>query len=200
MSERREIFDWAHRYVAHWEGGFVDHASDPGGATNWGISLRFLRSARLDLNRDGRIDAADIRGLSKADAAEIYHDHFWRPARCHELPAPLALLHYDCAVNQGLGRAARILQRVVGAKRDGIIGPATLKAARAAYDADAAAVLRDYAVRRALHYAGLSIFRVFGLGWMRRLFAVHAAAHGVLARPFWTPPPEPPSERPSPTV
>ena len=34
----------AHAFTARWEGRLVDHPSDPGGITNYGVSLRWLRS------------------------------------------------------------------------------------------------------------------------------------------------------------
>ena len=44
------------RVLEH-EGGFVDDPVDPGGATNWGISLRYLKKAgAVDANVDGWLD------------------------------------------------------------------------------------------------------------------------------------------------
>ena len=80
---------------------------------------------------------------------------------------------FDCAVNQGPGRAARFLQKAVGATADGVVGPRTLAAVQAQ---PVRQVISRVAVRRALHYSSLAIFARFGRGWLRRLFAAHGGA------------------------
>ena len=54
-------FDTAIKKVLKHEGGYVDHKNDPGGATKYGISLRFIRKSNteLDLDGDGDIDSDD---------------------------------------------------------------------------------------------------------------------------------------------
>lgn len=106
------------------EGGFVDHHKDPGGATNLGVSLRFLRSAGHelgDIDGDGDIDIDDIKALSRADAAEIYKQHFWDIYRYGELPTSIACRVFDMAVNMGPFQAHLILQRALKACRIGIV-------------------------------------------------------------------------------
>ena len=58
------------------EGGFVNDPDDPGGATNHGVTIGTLRRLGLDVNRDGRITVADVRSLTRAQAVEIYLDHY----------------------------------------------------------------------------------------------------------------------------
>lgn len=169
-------FQRAHAFVAEWEGGFVDDPQDPGGATKWGVTIRTLIAKGLDLNNDGAINRQDIHDMTPGQAERIYWESYWQASGAPDLPEGLALVHYDSAVNQGPGRAARFLQKSVGAKVDGIIGPKTLAAVRGRWSADPDRVLREYCVNRALHYSSLSIFARFGRGWMRRLFAAHAAA------------------------
>ena len=57
----QDIFGLAHAFTAKWEGGFVNHPNDPCGATNYGVSLRWLKDDGIDVNGDSRIDLADIR-------------------------------------------------------------------------------------------------------------------------------------------
>lgn len=118
-------------FVLQYEGGFVNHPDDPGGATKYGVSLRYLSGLGEDgdLNGDGRVDIEDIRGLSVDDARELYRIRFWMPLLCDDLPEALAVAVCDTAVNLGTGRAARLLQRVAGVAEDGIIGQKTLAAA-----------------------------------------------------------------------
>lgn len=162
-------FDTCVERVLWWEGGLSDHPSDPGGLTKWGISLRALRSIGLDLNGDGVVDGRDIRGMTESQMKSIYRDRYWRVVKCDDLPVGLDLMVFDCSVNQGQGRAARLLQGVVGVKRDGAVGPVTLSAVRSRLPRE---TLRRYAVARALHYTGLLNFALFGRGWLNRLFSI----------------------------
>ena len=84
------------------------------------------------------------------------------------LPPPLALLVFDAAVNNGVGRAAVWLQLAAGAAPDGQLGPRTLAAvaAQAAAWPDLAA---EFHAQRMNYMAGLPTWRTFGLGWARRL-------------------------------
>lgn len=162
-------FEQAHGFVKPWEGGLVDHPHDPGGITKWGVAIRTLVAKGLDLNGDGTINRRDILDMTEEQAERIFRG-YWDRAKCASLPEPLAVVHYDCAVNQGVGRASRILQKAVGAKVDGIIGPRTLEATRASWRRRRAGLLGEYCARRAVHYSSLANVVRFGLGWFRRLF------------------------------
>lgn len=159
--------------IRKWEGGLSDHKSDPGGITKWGISLRFLRGIGMDINGDGVVDGYDIRELDEQQVEDIYRWHFWEKVQCDAMPDGLDLCVFDCAVNQGVGRARRLLQKSVGAKPDGIIGPKTLKAVQ---NAIPEVVIDEFMARRARHYSSLRNVVIFGLGWFRRLFDVHHIA------------------------
>jgi lysozyme family protein len=159
--------------IRRWEGGWSDHKDDPGGKTKWGITLRLLKSLGKDFNGDGVIDGRDLKEMTHGAAEAIYHVRFWQACRCDRLPRGLDLAVFDCAVNQGTGRAARLLQKALGVKVDGILGPKTLEAAG---KADLNDLLLDFMAWRILHYSSLSIFVTFGRGWMRRVLDVHATA------------------------
>ncbi len=153
-----------------------DDPHDPGGVTKWGITIRTLIAKALDLNNDGVIDRRDIRDMTPAQARDIYKRDYWIASACPRLPTPLALLQFDCAVNQGRGRAARILQKSVRATPDGIIGKRTLAAVERAWARNPTRILGEYGARRAVHYSSLALVVCYGLGWFRRLFDAHGAA------------------------
>src|SRR5262249_31147441 len=67
-----------------------------------------------------------LKAIPQATVRRIYRERYWLPASCPALPPPLALFHFDAAVNQGVAAAARLLQEAVGAAVDGEIGPETL--------------------------------------------------------------------------
>src|SRR4029079_3582164 len=96
------------RLLAH-EGGYSNHPSDPGGPTNFGITLADYRKYI-----DARGTAADVRRMSVAQAKAIYRSKYWNAMRCDELPAGVDYAVFDYGVNSGIGRAPRVLTRVLG--------------------------------------------------------------------------------------
>ena len=71
------------------EGGYVDDPDDPGRATNFGVTIHTMRRLGLDLDRDGDIDRADVRRLTRAQAIDIFVRHYFErpgspncPNRC----------------------------------------------------------------------------------------------------------------------
>jgi lysozyme family protein len=98
-------FHRAMKFVARWEGGFVDDPADPGGRTNLGITQR-----TLDAYREGKdLPKYDVKDLDKAEANDIYEDRYWNAAGCPALRWPLCLVHFDTAVNLGVSRANKML-------------------------------------------------------------------------------------------
>lgn len=125
-------FDRAFEMVVGVEGGYVNDPEDPGGETHFGISKRAYPNL-------------DIKALTSEQAKDIYFRDYWVPAGCgHIADEAMAILMFDCAVNQGVDRARKL-------------------AAKANTPA-------EFQAERALHYASLSTFQRFGRGWMRRLF------------------------------
>jgi lysozyme family protein len=118
-------------YIFEHEGGYNDIKGDSGGATNWGISLTFLKSAKKDINGDGKIDWLDIKNLTEEEAEDIYWNNFWKPSY-DIMPEKIGIKIFDIAVNAGHQRAHLILQKSLndlGSKIpvDGIMGQVTIK-------------------------------------------------------------------------
>lgn len=148
------------------EGGYVNHAADRGGETNFGITQRALSAWQASRGQQWR----SVRTLTRDDAVEIYRELYWNMARCGDLPASVRDIHFDAAVNHGISGAARMLQSVCGATQDGIVGKATLGAA-AAMNAD---LLRMRYIVVRYRYYGAILQRdrtqlAFAAGWMRRM-------------------------------
>ena len=114
-----DIFDRIHEFVARWEGGYVNHKNDPGGATNYGVSLRWLQGTGMDITGDGIINIDDIKAMTPDTAKDLFHRYFWGYLCLDALPPLVAAAVYDSAVNVGCGQAVRFLQRAC----NGFAGP-----------------------------------------------------------------------------
>jgi lysozyme family protein len=145
-------FDDAVKFVLEHEGGYVHNQNDPGGATNFGISSRFLNVARLDpdfrrildLNRNDYIDPEEIAKMNEEQAKKIYEDFFWNKYNYEKIICQkIANKIFDLAVNIGPNRAHKIAQEATNKVRfeknlkqikdseylkiDGILGKKTIK-------------------------------------------------------------------------
>ena len=119
------------------EGGFVNDPDDPGGATNFGVTIHTMRRLGLDLTGDGQVSVADVRRLRQAEAVRIFVEEYFRKPRIDWLPAPLQASVFDMSVNAG-ANGVKILQRLVTGMGfpcavDGAIGPKTRRAVDAAF-------------------------------------------------------------------
>lgn len=131
-----EKFKYCMEIILEHEGGLSNDKRDPGSTTQWGVSLRFLRTIGLDINHDGDIDAEDIVGLTKPGAVEIYRKYWWNKYKydrfkCLEIVSKT----FDLAVNMGAVSAHKVLQRACNTfmrtklEVDGLLGIQTLLAA-----------------------------------------------------------------------
>ena len=150
-------FDDIIEVVLHHEGGYVNDPDDPGGETNFGIAKR----SHPDV---------DIANLTKDGAKEIYKEHYWDRNKVESLSEDLRHIYFDMCVNQGRGRAVKIMQRAVNAKGaglkvDGGMGPMTI----AAMDGVELDRVRAYRIK---YYADLVTrkpdLEKFYFGWFRR--------------------------------
>ena len=180
------LLDRALKHTLNVEGGFVDHLEDPGGATRYGITRETL-SDWLGL----QASTHDVATLQWSTASDIYKARYWTMIRADELPDALAVLTFDAAVNSGVHIAVRTLQRALnhrgaGLIEDGLIGPATLRAAKEATHSKHAlmAVMDEFVVKRGMFYAALDTFDIFGLGWIRRLVSTARLAHEIADETF----------------
>ena len=151
------------------EGGYVNHPSDPGGETKYGISKR----AYPDV---------DIAELTKDDAADLYKRDYWDRIKGDDLPVGVACAVMDYAVNSGISRASKALQSVCGiANGDGIIGPASLNAVWVTVkNTSEEDVINAVTEQRQEFIRGLSIYETFGKGWERRITETHEKALGLI--------------------
>lgn len=110
------------------EGGFTDHPADRGGPTKFGITKRFL-AASLN-KKPSDITDEMIRDLTVDQARKAYHTMIWQRAGVHRLPDAFQPVMFTWIVMSGPSTPIKTLQRVVGAKVDGALGPKTAAATR----------------------------------------------------------------------
>lgn len=151
------------------EGGYVNNPADPGGATKYGITQKYLTNARQGAQfADLPSSVADI---TAQQAHDLYAADQWQVIKGDSLPPAVALLAFDCAVNAGPGTAANILEAALGIAADGIIGPHVIAASKAT---DPQALAAEFAARNAVHYAKFyTTESQFMLGWMRRVISMY---------------------------
>lgn len=142
------------------EGGYVNDSDDPGGATKFGVTVHTMRRLGMDLTEDGRIDASDVKLLTRDQAKKVFLDHYFHAPRLSELPSPLHASVFDMQVNAG-NWAIRLLQRLVSkmgfpARDDGVIGPQTIQAVRRAMRSAPNHLVDAYGIERRNYYYALA--------------------------------------------
>lgn len=174
------------------EGGYVDDPDDPGGATNFGVTLGTLKQLRKDINQDGRIDRQDVRKLTRHMARDIFVEQYFDAPQIDLLPRPLWASVFDMQVNSGRN-AVLILQRLFNEMGydihvDGRIGHQTAQIAQEAIAVDSQLTVDAYGIARRSYYITIAqnrpSLRKFARtrrgakgGWIRR-------AENFISQPF----------------
>lgn len=157
------------------EGGYVDHAADRGGATNYGVTQQTLSEY---LGRSVTKD--DVRNMGIELAREIYRKNYYYGPKIDRLPAPVQPFIFDCAINHGPVRAIKFVQKVCNTVAgiaqigvDGKMGPATGRAAAAVQDSLGREFLTRLIEERRRFYGKIverdPSQQVFLAGWMNRV-------------------------------
>ena len=149
-------FDDAIKRVLMHEGGYSDHAADPGGKTMYGITEAVAREVGYRGN---------MAELPLDLAKRIYKERYWDAVRADELPASIRYLMLDAAVNSGPRQSILWLQRALGVTADGVLGPVTI----AHSFANERNLSNKLLSQRLRFMTGLNTWPSFGRGWARRI-------------------------------
>jgi len=141
-------FNACQAVTGKWEGGWSDHAADPGGKTMYGITIAKFREHYPNGT------AAQLRAISRSTALAIYRKDFWGPIGGENLAAGVDLAAYDASVNSGVSRGRKWLRASVGGT-------------------DVETVKRLCAKRLGFMQS-LKIWKTFGRGWSRRVADIEA--------------------------
>jgi lysozyme family protein len=161
-----ETFRAAVARVLQREGGYVNHPSDKGGETNFGIT----KASYPKLN---------IKKLTREQAVEIYHRDYWQGSLkfLQDLEPDKALLLFDFGVNMSPRSLGMCIQHALNActhrvKIDGVIGPQTISALGVVHPQIFAAAFRATVAghyrRRAVEDPSQAAFLE---GWMNRAYS-----------------------------
>lgn len=172
--------------IMHHEGWYSNHPSDPGKATKFGVSLRFLMNTGDldsdgwidgDINHDGNIDIEDVKCLTVEKASDIYRLYFWDKNK-YELihDQAIATKIFDLSVNMGSYAAHKVAQRAVRAacglrlQQDGILGLRSFTAINMCKPELLMVALKSEAAGyyRSIKYKGSEDFLK---GWLNRAYA-----------------------------
>jgi lysozyme family protein len=161
------------RLLEH-EGGYVNHPSDPGGPTNFGITIADYRKYT-----NPGATAANVRTMTLDEAKAIYRAKYWDALRCDELPVGIDYAVFDYGVNSGIARSGRVFRRVLNLPDDiNIITDEVIAAARVS---DAGAIIAAICDERLRFLQSLKTWAVFGKGWSRRVAEVKSGALAMAA-------------------
>ena len=139
------------------EGGYSDHAADPGGKTRYGITEAVAREVGY---------RGDMRELPLELAQRIYKERYWDAVQAESLPPDVRYIVFDGAVNSGVAQSSKWLQRACGVKDDGVIGPVTIRAASTLHSEG---LRRRILAQRLRFMAKLPNWPAFSRGWANRI-------------------------------
>ena len=160
----KQNFPNALKQVLLYEGGYVNNPNDPGGATNKGITQAVYNQWRASKDQPKQ----SVKFLTYQETQDIYKNNYWDKVKGDDLANGVDLAVFDFAVNSGVIRAIKYLQKAAGVTVDGIIGPATIAAA----NKNPVATARALCDARQDFLESLPTWKYFGTGWSRRVASV----------------------------
>lgn len=163
-----------------WEGpGYEEDPRDPGGPTCQGIILEeFAAWFHQEVTPATLADLKErLRTMDDATRDAIYYHNYWVATRASELPPGIDQIVFDAAVNVGVSKAIRWLQKCVGSAEDGHLGVQTMAAV---HRASAVNVVSEYSKLRVAYYRSRKGFKDFGNGWLNRTESIRRQADATL--------------------
>lgn len=170
----KENFLFSLGEVLKHEGGYVNDPADPGGATNKGITQHVYDDWRAG---EGLVKRG-VQFINEYETGVIYKKLYWDSCCCDDLPSGLDYAVFDFAVNSGVNRASKYLQRAVAVAQDGEIGPFTI---RAVATLPLMLLISRLCNLRQNFLEQLPTFKRFGKGWTQRVTDVQTKAEEMAA-------------------
>jgi lysozyme family protein len=166
-------YDIALKHVLKSEGLWSDNPKDPGGATMKGITFMVFKAWKKNPN----LAKDDLKNISDEDVHNLYKELYWDKIHGDDLPTGIDYAVFDSAVNMGVGRASKLIQKAAGVTDDGVIGSGTMQAIEGQNHRD---LLQKFSHLKEEFYRSLNTFPTFGVGWLRRVAEVKTTADSMI--------------------
>ncbi len=174
------------RLLKH-EGGYTNHPKDPGGPTNYGITIIDYRKYVMS-----NATAEDVKNMKLSEAKAIYRAKYWDALCCDDLPSGVDDVVFDYGVNSGIGRSGKVLRRCL--RMNDSTWKVTAEVLAKARDANPKQLVTDICDERMRFLRGLSTWGTFGKGWSARVRDVKAIGLALVDGPAAPAKPEPTAE------
>lgn len=169
---RKELLQKAFKFSMKEEGGdkYTNDPRDPGGPTKYGVCLTYNRVAIGDRNKDGKIDAEDVKLLTEEDAMKIYRERYFDAWKCGEFPPAIAFLMADMVYNPGPGATPILLAKALNALGCNFYEGGGLhnKLISASYEVDRRKLVEQLSEKRLAYYRSRKGWPTYGRGWTNR--------------------------------
>lgn len=159
-------------FILRWEGGYVDDPADRGGATNKGVTIGTYTTYRKSKGIK-QTTKSDLRNITDAEWSEIFKTMYWNRWQAdHIRSQSVANICVDWVWGSGVHGIKRV-QRLLGVRDDGVVGPVTLAALNARDPERLFAEIREARICfiKSIIARDPSQKR-FERGWMNRLFSL----------------------------
>ncbi len=157
------------KLLAH-EGGFVNNQFDKGGATNKGVTFGTWKKRGYDKDGDGDIDIEDLKQIDDNDFKMILKIGYWDQCKADLIKnQSVAEIIVDWNYLSGL-IAVKEVQRILGQKDDGVVGPVTMNALNAMDQEQLFNSIKEHRVAHIMRIVATNKSQlIFKKGWMNRI-------------------------------
>jgi lysozyme family protein len=109
MPEYPEAFKTALKFTLKWEAGVGD-PRDLAGTVNYGIT----QGSYDNYLRNKNLTSKSVLQITQPEVEELYYLQYWKPCLADSMVLPLAVAHFDTAVNFSVKGSLEFLQEAIG--------------------------------------------------------------------------------------